>query len=489
VTTASVRNDRIPWRTRPARWAAAARPHWLIAVLLLAGTALRVVVTLGFRPIIWYIGDSISYLGFTVGYPAVPFRPAGYSFFLFFFRPFHRISLIAVGQHALGIMIAILMYVICYRIGLSRPVSALATLPFIFDAWEITSEQTLLSETLFIFLFMISFTLVLWRNTTARMPVWIVGLSGVLIGADVSIRTVAGFLVIPFLLLLLVRRQGMIRIALGLGAFLLPVVAYAGYFDSQFGWFGLSTSGRFEYGHVAPFANCKGVSLTAEERTLCPTPAEQKLGRDFFWWDPRSPFLQLKGGVHHADLVARSFAEKIILHQPGDYASAVWKDLHTEFNLNRGPSVYDVSDTYRTLPSEATFYASAFQHGPNGQTHPSRGIANFFAHYQRHVFVPGLAFLAGLIVSGVAIVFGRKARSQALWDATMALGLTSFFLLLVPPVTVTFDYRYWVPALPPLCVATVAGIGSLVRRFEPAAHGASDRPDGPSTLSGRASRP
>lgn len=424
---------------------------------------------MGFRPIIWYIGDSISYLGFTVGDPAVPFRPAGYSFFLLLFRPFQSLSLIASAQHALGIVIAILLYVICLRIGLSRPISALATVPFIFDAWEITSEQTLLSETLFIFLFMLSFTLVLWHNPTIRMPVWIVALSGALIGADVSVRTIAGFLVIPFLLLLLVRRQGITRIAVGVCAFLLPVAAYAGYFDSQFGWFSLSTSGRFEYGHVAPFANCRGVPLTAEERTLCPTPAEQKLGRDFFWWDPRSPFFHLKGSVHQTDQIAKSFAEEIILHQPGDYAFAVWKDLRTEFSPDRGPSQYDVSATYRTLPSDAMFYASAFQHGPNGQTHPSRGIANFFAQYQRHVFVPGIAFLAGLIISGVAIVLGRKARSQALWDATMALGLTSFFLLLVPTVTVTFDYRYWVPALPPLCVATFAGIGSVVRRFEPTA--------------------
>lgn len=446
-----------------------ARPHWLMAVFLAAGATLRAFVTIGFRPIIWYLGDSISYIGYTVGYPAVAFRPAGYSFWLFFFRPLHRLSLIAVTQHLMGLAIAILLYIICLRIGLSARIAALATVPVLFDAWEITTEQTLLSETLFIFLFALCFALVLWHKPNDRMPLWVVGLSGLLIGADVCVRTVAGLLVIPLLLLLLFRRQGGLRIAVGFTAFLLPVIGYAGYFDSQFGWFGLSTSGRFEYGHVAPFANCKGLSLTAEERVLCPTPSQQKLGRDYFWWDPGSPFFKLGGGLHHSDQVAKSFSEKIILNQPGDYSSAVFSDFGTEFSPSRSPSLYDVSATYRTLPPDALYYASAFQEGPNGQTHPSRTIAKFFAGYQRHVFVPGIALLVGLVLSGIAVLLGRKVRERAVWDATMILALTSFFLLVVPTVTVTFDYRYWVPAIPPLSVAAVAGTTLLVGRFKPRA--------------------
>ena len=457
-----------PRRSRPAAALAFARLHWLIGLLLLAGAALRAVVTIGFRPIIWYIGDSVSYIGYTVGYPAVAFRPAGYSFFLFFFRPVHRLSLIAVSQHVMGLLVVLLIYTICLRIGLSRIVAALAAVPFLFDAWEITTEQTLLSETLFIFLFVLSFALVLWHSAEIRMPVWVAALSGLLIGAAVDVRTVAGFLVIPLLLLLLVRRQGAVRIGVGFLAFALPVLAYAGYFDSQFGWFGLSTSGRFEYGHVAPFANCRGVSLTQEERILCPTPAQQQLGRDFFWWGTDSPFFKLKGSLHHTDQVAKSFSEKIILHQPGDFASAVWKDLRSEFSPTRAPSVYDVRLTFRTLPPQATYYGSLFQEGPTGQTHPSQSIANFFAIYQRHIFVPGIALLVGLVVSGLALVTARRARLQGAWDATMALGLSSFFLLIVPPLTVTFDYRYWVPALPAVSIAAAAGLSVLVRRFRPA---------------------
>ncbi|MGH9056311.1 MAG: phospholipid carrier-dependent glycosyltransferase [Acidimicrobiales bacterium] len=440
------------------------RRHWPMLVLVLAGAALRAVVTVGFRPVLWYLGDSISYLSMAVGGPAYPWRPQGYSFLLLILRPLHHLAAVAVVQHGLGLAVGVLIYAVCLRVGLRRWVATLAAVPVLFDAWEVTTEQYLLSETFFIVLLTVALAALVWWQPRRPPPAWAAGLAGLLVGLAADVRTICLFLIVPVVAVLLLRRARVLRTVLAAVLFGVPLVAYAGFFDSQFGWFGISPTGLFAYGRVSGFASCAGVSLSPDEQQLCPTSAEEKMGTDFFLWDPRSPFHQLPGSLAHQNSVGEAFAIKMVEHHPGDYLHAVWEDFQTEFSPDRAPSAYDVTPTYATLPALAQVLANHYQGAGNGQTHPTPGIERWFAWYQRHGFMPGVAFLVGLALAAAGVVFGRDEPATGLRSATVGFGLAAAILLLVPPFVASFDYRYLVPALPPLCVAAATGATLLANR-------------------------
>lgn len=65
------------------------RQHWLLAVVLAAGTALRVLTVLAYRPAILYI-DSFTYLANLGEFDPGGLRPIGYSLILEPLRPAQR---------------------------------------------------------------------------------------------------------------------------------------------------------------------------------------------------------------------------------------------------------------------------------------------------------------------------------------------------------------------------------------------------------------
>ena len=82
-----------------ARWsrlvATAARRHWLLTLLLVAGLVLRIITQITYRPALFYI-DTIKYL-----YGAYPGNdPPGYELFLKVFLPVANLDLVAAPVHA-----------------------------------------------------------------------------------------------------------------------------------------------------------------------------------------------------------------------------------------------------------------------------------------------------------------------------------------------------------------------------------------------------
>ena len=67
-----------------------ARRHWLFGLVLAAALALRILTALAFRPIMWFGGDSASYLA--TGLRLIPdlSRVGGYGFMLWVLRPVLR---------------------------------------------------------------------------------------------------------------------------------------------------------------------------------------------------------------------------------------------------------------------------------------------------------------------------------------------------------------------------------------------------------------
>src|SRR6266851_1603641 len=124
--------------------AALLRRHWLLAILLSAGLALRVLAQIAYRPALLYI-DSIKYL-----YGAYPGNdPPGYLLVLKPFLAVGNLDVVAAVQHLLGLGMAVALYVVMCRRGVPRWLAALATAPILLDGYQLQMEQAIMPDTLF----------------------------------------------------------------------------------------------------------------------------------------------------------------------------------------------------------------------------------------------------------------------------------------------------------------------------------------------------
>jgi hypothetical protein len=118
--------------------------------------------------------------------------------------------------------------------------------------------------------------------------------------------------------------------------------------------------------------------------------------------------------------------------------------------------------------------------------HP--GIVGFLQGYQRVVFMPG-PLLALTILLGFAGGLGWRGRWR-LRAESLLLTVFGILILIVPVMTVMFDYRYMLPALavlPPAGVLGTVALRDRVRRRrarrvaaavgEPASNGQGDGPE------------
>src|SRR5260370_36561168 len=117
------------------RLAAAERRHWLFGLALSGAVVVRVLVMLAFRPIMWFGGDSASYLATGLRLIPDPSRVGGYALLLWVLRPLHSFAAVAAAQHLMGLVIGVLIYVLARRYGLPAWAATLAAIPGDFDAY------------------------------------------------------------------------------------------------------------------------------------------------------------------------------------------------------------------------------------------------------------------------------------------------------------------------------------------------------------------
>ena len=149
--------------------ATTARRHWLFGLVLVAALALRVLVSLAFRPIMWFGGDSASYLATGLRLIPDPSRVGGYGFMLGVLRPLHSLALVAAVQHLMGLAMGVLIYLLARRYGLPAWVATLAAIPVLFDAYELQLEADAVPDIPFGFLVVLALYLVL-RSPGERRP-------------------------------------------------------------------------------------------------------------------------------------------------------------------------------------------------------------------------------------------------------------------------------------------------------------------------------
>jgi Dolichyl-phosphate-mannose-protein mannosyltransferase len=458
----------------------------LFAAVLVPAIALRADAELGYRWQSWF-NDSFSYLRAAVTLTPGTTRPSGYPVYLWLLSPAHSYLLVTASQHLMGLLVAVMIYALArHRFAVPAWAAVLATLPVLFDGFEIQLEHLIMADTLFLFLTVAAVTVMLW----SPRPSWRACLvAGLLLGLSSTVRPTGLPLLAVFLVYLLVRliplparplRQQVLLLVAAMAAcalaFAVPVAGYEGWYKSAHGEYAMTDStGVFLYSRVMTFADCSRMSLPTDLLPLCTSvPPDQRPVAQAYIWTSASPLLRLSEPMFSptVDKLAERFAVHAIEAQPLGYARAVWDDTVRSFEWNRsvfpnGPT-YDAylfgyqshaipDSPYRGYRSAAAYYVRG-----NPATIVVSPFAQVIRVYQRYVWLPGTVYGLILLVG----LFGIACRWRRAGSAALLPWLCSLALVVVPAATAEFDYRYVTTAVPFACLAAAMAFGTagLTRR-------------------------
>jgi hypothetical protein len=475
-----------PQVARPvgARWSrirGVAHDNWAFLALLAVGVTLRVVTQIAYRPALLFI-DSYRYLDLLQSLNPTKSQTLGYDFLLLW--PLLKVGnllVVAAVQHVLGLGIGIAIYVVCMRYGVSRWLAVAAAAPILMDAYQLQIEQNIMSEALFEALLAAAMLVLLWHRRPSTRAL-IAG--GLLLGFAVPVRVVALPLIAPAALFAFVsgsggrRRLG--RAAIVGVAFLLPVVGYMAYYQTQSGVWGLTTSdARALYGRAAQIADCNSLHLPAYEESLCPPePLGKRLGVDYYAHTyPVADLVSVPSGQTLNDVV-RDFSRRVFRAQPLDAIRAVTIDFLKGFRWDRTNALGDVPVERWQFQTKWPFE----EHNPSAATKSWGGgpptvvkrLASFLRGYQLSVgYTPGPALLLALlggVLAGLGVLRARRSRLRAVcWFPSLAC-----IAVLVSADVFEFSWRYQLPALVLAPIAGAIGFTAIFRDPEatyPAASG------------------
>jgi hypothetical protein len=450
----------------------------LFAAAVVPALALRVDAELGYRWQSWF-NDSFTYVRAAVTLTPDTTRPSGYPLYLWLLSPAHSYLLVTASQHLMGLLVAVMIYALArHRFGAPAWVAVLATLPVLYDGFEIQLEHLIMADTLFLFLAMAAVTIALW----SPRPSWRACLAaGLLLGASSVVRPTGLPLLAMFGVYLLIRMlPDWRRLIAGLAAcglaFAVPVIGYEAWYESAHGEFAMTDStGVFLYSRVMTFADCSRMSLPTDLLPLCTSvpPGKRPIAQAYIW-TPISPLSRYPEPMFSptVNTLAEKFAIAAIEAQPLDYARTVWDDTVRSFEWNR--SVFPNGQTY-----DAYLFSSQPLEVPAGPYGGYQSVEAYYAHgnpqtvvvnpfaavitdYQRYVWLPGTVYGVILLVG----LFGIVRRWRRAGRAALLPWLCSLALIVVPAATAEFDYRYVTTAVPFACLAAAMAFGTagLARR-------------------------
>ena len=497
MSNATTGSDRVvpgqlpPEEERVPRLARLSRPavtHWQFTIVVAAAIVVRIIVILGYPPILWF-NDSYNYVYDAVTHIPDAIRPNGYPFLISLLLPLHNAYPLAVLQAAMGVAMGILIYALLRHRGLPWWGAILPALPVLFDSYELHLEHMVTADTLFIFLGTVAVVILCWSD---RPSVPVMAVAGLLIGYATLVRSVGQPLLVVVLLAMLARRVGWWRLVTLLVAGVVPIAAYMAWFHASYGNYALTeSSGTFLYSRVSTFAECSTINPPADTRALCdPTPPSLRPpSGDYLWvsfelWPANhigTPLYQLDKSADvsmrftpQVNGMAEKFARDAILAQPYDYLRVVIRDtLHT-FGWNRQPdpnNYYGNGPAFRfvsgrtlnklipwwatlQVPKDAqavqTYKARQDFGGPGlGQTSAVQPWQRLLQIYQRYFYLRG-ALLGLIVIIGAAGVLARWRR----WGGIGLLPwLVGALMIVLPPMTAGFSYRYVLAAVPAACLA------------------------------------
>jgi hypothetical protein len=464
--------------------------HWPFGVLLLLATALRGIVMLGYPPAMFF-NDSYNYITDAVTMKPDVVRANGYPFFLRLLLRFHSLSLVTGLQALMGLAMGLAIYAVLRRRGLPWWGAAIPALPVLFDVWEVQLEHMIAADTLFTALTLAAVILLCWWQ---RPPLWAVIAAGLLVGCSATVRATGEPLLVVFVVALLLRRVGWRRLLATVVAGAIPIVGYMAWFHTTYGSYAITdSSGTFLYSRVSSFAECSAMSPSPSLKVLCdPRPPGQREGSQEYLWANDTPLGKLTGTNNiyrftpHIEYLTSRFAEHAILSAPQDYAAVVADDTWRTFGWTRFQSdlagsgyLFRFDSTTAAVPGWVTgdktnLAAITSYGGPSlGRPQVVQPWAGLLGRYQEVVSLPG-PILGLLLVTGLGgvVLAARRRRAgdpvRARWGwggPALMPWLIGVALIVIPPMTAGFSYRYVLAATPAICLAAglaFAERGSLI---------------------------
>jgi hypothetical protein len=451
----------------------------------------RVIVMLGFQPAVLFKLDSYDYLWDAVHLQPNPVNPNGYSLFLWLFKPFGSLTLVAGVQHVLGLVAAILVYAVLRRFGVRPWIATLASITILFDPAQFNFEQLIMADLLAMVLMIMAFAVLLLRDNPSLPRA---ATAGLLMGVSATIRPTTLPLILFLAIYLLLRHRGWLKAIAVVVAGALPVIAYMSWFAAVFGSFNLTNSnGLFLWSRTMSFANCSVIRPPADLKALCeevqpravalPAGSQRLLPKLFLWdhsawmWNhPQTGIVPDTQAFTAANNTrALRFAYLAIKAQPLQFLHVVAHDVATPFVSNdvfRFPGPKQPKST--ELGPNNIRYAQAAVRAYTGST---RNIGAFLGHrygtrlvrpwskiiddYQMVISMPGPLF-AVIVALGFAGLFMRR-RPQRLTAAL--LWVSALVTVVLPIAEHEYTYRYVLPAVPLACM-TAALV--FARRDQPA---------------------
>ena len=458
--------------------------HRLFIIVLTPAVLLRVDAELGYRWHAWF-NDSFQYVQNTVHFNLDPTRVSGYSIWLKILQPLHTYAVVTILQHLMAVAVAVMIYALArHRFRSPAWLATLATVPVLYDGFEIQLEHLIMADVPFLFLLTLAVTLLLWDPGPPAPSLRRCLFIGALLGVAEIVRSVGLPLLAVFAVYMIIRRVSWRKVAATIVTCLIPVFGYAGWFYAEHGQFAMTDStGVFLYSRVMTFADCTKMKVPANELSLCTTvPPDKRPIAQAYIWTTESPLDRFPPSKFSPvpNQLAENFAIAAIKAQPLDYAKAVFHDTWRVFGWKRAifpnaPTYDEYIFGYRSLPVPAwdkadlgpyDSYAAAYVHG-DPLTHVVAPFANVIRGYQRYVWLPGsgygLILLAGL---GGMVLAWRRLGGEALLPWTISLAL-----IVIPAATAEFDYRYVLVAVPFACLAAALAFspgtagGRLARRL------------------------
>jgi hypothetical protein len=474
----------------------AARRHWLMTALLLAGLVLRVLAQIAYRPALLYI-DTLKYL-----YNAWPGTdPLGYKGVLQAILLVGNLQVVTAVQHLVGLAMGVGIYLVLLRRGAPRWLAALAAAPVLLDGYELQTEQTIMPDVWFEALIVAALVLLLWRPRPRPRAI---ALAGLALGLSVTVAQAGEILILPAAIYAVVAagswRRAVGGAALMCVSFAVPILAYMSISDAVSGHFWLSRSGETSiYGRVAMAADCATLKLPSYERSLCPTAQQkQKLGADGLDHSPTSPLTLYVAppGMSQTGIV-QNFTEEVIKQQPLRVLGATAADTARLFAITRVTSPGDTpisrwqfqghypsyQNYIRTNRDNVIIVGLHLQNPPpnyvyqpldpsmGGKADVIRPLAAFLRSYQLNGgYTPGPLYLAATVLGLIGtLALVRRRTWAADRDRDLALASCLFFLtaaaILLFSDIPEFSWRYQLPAIETLPPAGALGLALLLARL------------------------
>ncbi|TML79159.1 MAG: phospholipid carrier-dependent glycosyltransferase [Actinobacteria bacterium] len=443
------------------------RPHLPLALLVLAGLALRTLLMVAYRPAVLSNADSARFLHFahySNGLFEDHFGPSGYAAVLkairFFTTQFE--ATIAL-QHLMGVGTALLLYAAVRRLGAPRWAALVPAAVGLLSGDLMYLEHAPLSESPFLVLAAGGlYAAVRGLDRSGRWYLWL-ALGGALLAASSLFRNV-GLILPPVVAIWALAatpgavREKLIGAAAAAGGGAVVIGVYAALAALHGGTMGMSdVSGWNLYGKAAPFADCKQFTPPKGTRFLCQSsPSSARPASLYYLWF-RGPARRRFGHPPNGNGTLGRFGRAAIFAQPLDYLADVARQLPrfvdpgAYHRLYSGGGPFSIGGRYAGTEAHVTSeihrdYSAAKLH--------VGGFVRRMAEWQDTERAGGAvpAALAILALFGVVLARGDARRGALLF------ALAGAALVVLPAATLILIARYTIPPTP--IVAAAAGVGA-----------------------------